>query len=184
LESEGAPVEFRNIRIQELPSSGVPAELTAPVDIGWRSLLTGLDLRGWKTSGASEGKWSVRNELLHAEGVRQEAEAVLWAEPVFGEVELVIDFRPAKPSEGAQPASASLEVRGEGDRVVSLPLPGAEPGKFARFHVALKRTEATVTQDGRAVATIPVALGREGRKVGLRSAGGPADFMNLYARDL
>src|SRR5262245_52764087 len=50
LESEGAPVEFRNIRIQELPSSNTPAELTAPADQGWRALFTGLDLRGWHTN--------------------------------------------------------------------------------------------------------------------------------------
>src|SRR5436189_919179 len=50
LESEGALVEFRNIRIKELPSSGASPELTAPLDLGWRTLFTGLDLRGWNTN--------------------------------------------------------------------------------------------------------------------------------------
>ena len=41
LESEGAPVEFRNIRLQEFaPSSHLDADLVAPVDQGWRSLFT------------------------------------------------------------------------------------------------------------------------------------------------
>src|ERR1041384_3540303 len=34
LESEGAPVEFRNIRLQELPSSTPPVDLVAPEDKG------------------------------------------------------------------------------------------------------------------------------------------------------
>ena len=51
LESEGAPIEFRNLRLKELPSSGAPEECSAPVDMGWRSLFTGLDLRGWQRGG-------------------------------------------------------------------------------------------------------------------------------------
>ena len=47
LESEGSPVEFRNIRIQELPPTGATAENSAPVDEGWKPLYNGVDLRGW-----------------------------------------------------------------------------------------------------------------------------------------
>src|SRR5258706_14788329 len=52
LESEGAPVDFRNIRIKELPSGNPAANLTAPEDTGLRTIFTGLDLRGWKTNAA------------------------------------------------------------------------------------------------------------------------------------
>jgi hypothetical protein len=53
LESEGAPIDFRNVRVKELPPSGAAADLTAPVDSNWRSLFTGLDLRGWQTNSAT-----------------------------------------------------------------------------------------------------------------------------------
>ena len=45
LESEGAPVEFRNLRIKELPSSNPAPELVAPTDPGWAPLYNGVDLQ-------------------------------------------------------------------------------------------------------------------------------------------
>jgi hypothetical protein len=57
LESEGAPVEFRNLRIKELPSTGADASNSAPLDPGWRALFNSVDLRGWRTSAA---RWRKR----------------------------------------------------------------------------------------------------------------------------
>src|SRR5262245_40254636 len=48
LESEGSPVEFRNIRLMELPSANAKPEAGAPVEEGFAPLYNGLDLRGWK----------------------------------------------------------------------------------------------------------------------------------------
>src|SRR4051794_41054073 len=61
LESEGAPVEFRSVRIKELPASRVAADLTAPLDMGFRAIFNGLDLRGWK----GNERWSAEGERLH-----------------------------------------------------------------------------------------------------------------------
>src|SRR5205814_4284689 len=98
LESEGAPVEFRNIRIQELPSSGAPPEMAAPMDLGWRTLFTGLDLRGWKTNAATAARWQVSGERLALRPGEPSAAATLWLEKDFGDAEFVLDCRPAKPS--------------------------------------------------------------------------------------
>src|SRR5688572_9655040 len=49
LESEGSPVHFKNIRIQELPSTNPPPEHVATADEGYKSLYTGTDLNGWQT---------------------------------------------------------------------------------------------------------------------------------------
>jgi len=68
LESEGAPVEFRNLRIRNFPSSGAPPELAAPVDLGWRTIFTGLDLRGWKTNAATAARWGASGETDCAQG--------------------------------------------------------------------------------------------------------------------
>ncbi|MHC4434039.1 MAG: 3-keto-disaccharide hydrolase [Planctomycetota bacterium] len=62
LESEGSEIHFKNIRIQELPSSDPPADVVAKEDRGFRCLYNGLDLRGWKQeriTGAREtGSWT------------------------------------------------------------------------------------------------------------------------------
>lgn len=64
LESEGAPVEFRNLRIKELPSTGANASNTAPLDPGWRAIFNSVDLRGWRTNAATAARWSVVGEKL------------------------------------------------------------------------------------------------------------------------
>ena len=78
LESEGAPVEFRNVRIKELPSSNPPANLTAPEDTGLRTMFTGLDLRGWKTNAATIQRWGVRGERLSLRAGEANLDATLW----------------------------------------------------------------------------------------------------------
>src|SRR5207253_7859031 len=48
LESEGAECHFKNLKIQELPSTNpTPAE-TANLDLGHRSLFDGLTFDGWE----------------------------------------------------------------------------------------------------------------------------------------
>src|SRR3954469_24094495 len=85
LESECAPVEFRNSRIKELPSSGAPAELSAPLDLGWRPLFTGLDLRGWKTNAATAARWRASGERLTLRDGQPSSESTLWTDQTFGD---------------------------------------------------------------------------------------------------
>src|SRR6185369_16656351 len=89
LESEGAPVEFRNVRIHELPSSNAPAELTAPVDQGWRTLFTGLDLRGWKTNSATVARWQAGGGRIALRAGEAKSEAMLHTQKDFCDAEFV-----------------------------------------------------------------------------------------------
>jgi hypothetical protein len=100
LESEGAPVEFRNLRIKELPPSGAAAEVTAPVDVGFRPIFTGVDLRGWKTNAAIASRWRVSGERLSLKEGEANPKATLWTEKDYGDAEFVLDCRPSKPAEG------------------------------------------------------------------------------------
>ena len=75
LESEGAPVEFRNLRLKELPSSGAAPELTAPLDLGWRPLFTGLDSRGWRTNAATAARWQAGGGRIALKGGEADAAA-------------------------------------------------------------------------------------------------------------
>ena len=110
LESEGAPVEFRNIRIKELPSSAAPAEMTAPLDQGWRTLFTGLDLRGWKTNAATVARWHSTGEHLVLRPGTPGAESTLWTTQEFGDAEFVVDARPAK-TEKPEPSVPAIQLR-------------------------------------------------------------------------
>ncbi|MCA9058574.1 MAG: DUF1080 domain-containing protein [Planctomycetaceae bacterium] len=49
LESEGGVVNYRNLRIQELPGEPLEDQYVAIADRGYRSLYTGVDLSGWQT---------------------------------------------------------------------------------------------------------------------------------------
>ena len=77
LESEGAPVEFRRLRIRELPDPRT----------GFQPLLSGKDLAGWQ--GATEGYEAVNGELRSKPGVGGN---LLTAEE-FGDFVLRFDFK-------------------------------------------------------------------------------------------
>lgn len=166
LESEGAPVEFRNIRIKELPSSGAPVERTAPLDQGWKSLFTGLDLRGWKPA----ANWKAGGERISAD----KSGGAIATENEFGEAEFLFDCRQAK--DATQPVVVFF-------RGTEIKLDGANAGKFQRYVVNVKGQTATVSRDGNEVGKVALAAGAPARS-SLEIRATSADFFNLFARDL
>jgi hypothetical protein len=52
-------VNFRNLRLRELPASSTPltAEQVATLDEGFRTLYNGLDFAGWAVPKAAETHW-------------------------------------------------------------------------------------------------------------------------------
>jgi hypothetical protein len=184
LESEGAPVEFRNIRIQELPSSGAPSDLAAPEDQGWTNLFTGLDLRGWKTNAATDARWKAGDEHILLKDGPFNPEAILWTEAAFGDAEFVVDYRAPKASDPKTGSSPALQVRGGQSKGADVKLPPAAPGKYQRTVVSVRGREVSVqcgddTQHFTMETGIPA-----GGSLGLCPAGGALEFMNVYARNL
>ena len=100
LEAEGSPIDFRNIRIKELPGTNPPPEVTAHKAEGFRPLFNGVDLRGWKQVKGNKGHWRVKDGIIEYDG-KSEAkgdERHLWTEESFGNFELIVDWRlPNKP---------------------------------------------------------------------------------------
>jgi hypothetical protein len=191
LESEGAPVEFRNLRIKELPSTGATAEVTAPLDPGWRSLFNGVDLRGWRVSSATAARWSVAKEKLTLmPAVATSAEkaatgATLWTTEEFADAEFVIDYEAPKSTAGQPIAAAVLFVRGRDGRGAPVRLVPIESGKFTRFIVTVQGRTLRV-QAGAATPqelSLPVDVPARG-VIGFEASAGAAVFMNLHARDL
>lgn len=96
LESEGSPVEFRNLRIKELPvKAALPPEQIAKPDEGFRSLYTGVDLSGWQVTPEIQKRWLIKDWNLEHDGQRGEGkeDPHLWSEEEFGDFVLVADWR-------------------------------------------------------------------------------------------
>ncbi|MBI3849302.1 MAG: DUF1080 domain-containing protein [Verrucomicrobia bacterium] len=185
LESEGAPVEFRNLRIKELPSSSAADELTAPADIGFRTLFTGLDLRGWKTNAATALRWQVGGNHIVLNAGEASPAAVLWTEKDFGDAEFVLDCRPAKPSDGKAAAVPSIQLRAGTGQGTTVNLEGATPANFQRFIITVKAREVIVKRNDKEKQQLTLPADAPARGAfGLRDVGGGVRFMNLYGREL
>lgn len=67
LESEGAEVHFRGLRINELPSTDPTPNETAEVHQGFETLYSGVDLSGWSPEPASDSAWRADDWILRSE---------------------------------------------------------------------------------------------------------------------
>jgi hypothetical protein len=106
LEAEGSECHFRNIRIQELPSSDPPAEETATEDEGFVSMYTGIDLSGWRDNPGHRGHWTVDDWILRYDGNSQAEgeEKHLWSSKSYRDFQLICDWRlPGEPALRPQP---------------------------------------------------------------------------------
>ena len=180
LESEGAPVEFRNIRIKELPSSHTPANLTAPEDTGLRAIFTGLDLRGWRTNDAIVQRWGVRGERLSLRAGEANPAATLWSEKDYGDAEFVFDCRPSKPAEGKPMTLPIVVVRG-----MEVKLADASAGNYLRYSLTARGNEIVVKRGDQESQRVLLPADAKARApFGLRDNGAAMELMNLYAREL
>ncbi len=100
LEAEGGEMEFRNIRILELPGTNPPPEVTALEARGFRPLYNGVDLRGWRQPVGHKGHWVADNWVLKYDG-KSKAEGEekhLWTQEKFKDFVLIVDWRlPREP---------------------------------------------------------------------------------------
>lgn len=184
LESEGAPVEFRQVRIKELPASDTAANMTAPVDNGLRTLFTGLDLRGWQTNAATATRWQAGGNRLVLKAGEAKSDAALWAEQPWVDFELVLDCRVEKAGETNKPVVPVVKMQLAGNFNFDIQLTGAT-NNYERFCIAVQRGELTVKRGEKAIEMIKLPAGTLGkRRIGLADVGAKVEFMNLYARDL
>jgi len=92
LESEGSPVEFRNLRIRELPErEALPPEAIANPAEGFLSLYNGRDFSGWRTGAGGEAGWRSRDWILECDGTKPGAPLI--GEAVSGDGVWILDWR-------------------------------------------------------------------------------------------
>jgi hypothetical protein len=93
LESEGSEVHFRNLRIQEHPSTGVAGADVATRDQGFVSIYNGSDLSGWRQAEGHAGHWQPQNWVLAYDGQSEAEEKDLWTAREYGDFTLIADWR-------------------------------------------------------------------------------------------
>jgi hypothetical protein len=93
LESEGSECHFRNIRIQELPSTNPAPEEIADATEGFQPLYNGVDFRNWKWQDGHAGHWKAGSARLTYDGNSEAEDKNLWTEKAYGDFILVCDWR-------------------------------------------------------------------------------------------
>ncbi len=93
LESEGSECHFKNVRIKELPSSNTPPEQTARGYEGFKQMLNGKDLGGWKVTEENKEVWSVNALHVVAKAGVKGSKLDLWSEKNYKDFTLVADWK-------------------------------------------------------------------------------------------
>jgi len=185
LESEGGPIDFRNIKVKELPSSGATDELTAPNDQHWRPLFNGLDLRGWQTNSPGSTRWRVEGERIHSAAGDPGPMNILWTDGTFGNVEFVVDCRPAKSGSAQEGTTPAVFLGGGQETNLEVKLEDGAPGKYKRFFIIVNGRDVSVRGENDPVRHLTLEPKAEShRALGLSGGAAGAEFMNIYVREL
>jgi hypothetical protein len=180
LESEGAPVEFRNLRIKDLPSSNPAASLVAPLDPGWMPLYNGSDLRGWRNAADAKSRWSVNGWQLALKPGADATRQTLWTEKEFGDVEFTLDIKPGKDATGEN--APTVLLHGRDGQTLEVKLTEAAPGKWSRARVQTSGQQLIVWVGDKEVERTAIPAGRS--SLGLKDTGAAVEFGNLHVREL
>ncbi len=126
----GDPVQFKNIRVTELPGT-TKAVSVAPMKIGndftgYTSLYNGKDLTGWKQDPGHADHWQSRGKVIHYDGQSKAKDKNLWTEKSYGDFILVCDWRWAGKAHGKRkrplldPATGEAKKGPDGKPVIVL----------------------------------------------------------------
>lgn len=199
LESEGAEVHFRDIRIQELPSSEPADSLVAEHDQGFVSMYSGLDLAGWSLNASAPDAWEVDDWRLRATG---QTPATLWSErPGFRDFAFFFDWHPVEGFPMAD--SAAVALLGRDDLLVHfgaadfglVEAAGAAthpttrltptPDEWNRLGIRLQGDTLAVSLNGSKVTTLWLdSPAPQPGPIGLRQIRGGFEVANLFVRAL
>jgi hypothetical protein len=188
LESEGSPVEFRNIRIQEFPSSGATAEQSAPAETDWKALYNGVDLRGWKSENLAAWQSADWRLLVKPDG---QAKAPLLSEKTYGDLELIVDFKapdklPANgPLGGIVVAGKTAVSFGAGKAPIVIAGDKLKAKAWHRVRLSKQNGKLNVYLNNELIESAPFTETVKGQwPVGLANEGQALEYANIYVREL
>ncbi len=96
LESEGSECHFRNLKIQELPSTNPAPDEIAQEYRGFVPMYTGIDLAGWRQTEGHAGHWRPKDWILQYDGkseAKEPKEKHLWTAKEYGDFQMIVDWR-------------------------------------------------------------------------------------------
>jgi hypothetical protein len=192
LESEGSPVEFRNIRLKELPSTGATAKESAPIAQGHRSLYNGVDLRGWRDEGVHG--WQASDWRLVNQGDSQE---ILWSDVELKNFELILDCKIDARKEKHPGGGIVLGHGDAGIELIPFELLTAKDGAhaavlkkmshgFHRLHIQVRNGVTELMVNGQSFALVKSNMAYPGRagRIGLLGSYVPIAISGMYVREL
>ncbi len=147
LESEGSPVDWRNLRIKELPATGATPAQSAPVE---DNLYDGRTLRGWKeVAGWKAGDWRLKAEV---------GAAPLRSEKELADFDLHLDW-----SWDADPATTvpPLILRaGDGQEIRLREMPAAKAKGWNQLIATRRGAKLALTLNGAPAGEVEVPTGQ------------------------
>ncbi|MCI0540147.1 MAG: DUF1080 domain-containing protein [Verrucomicrobiales bacterium] len=166
LESEGGEIFFRNLRLQEWPSSNAAPDQTATADQGFHSLYTGVDLSGWKQDAGHKGHWTSKDWILDYDGKSEGRDQNLWTDKDYRDFELICDWRfTRKPPTRKVPLMASngdYAVNDDGSRKMIEVPEGGYVGLYLRDsrdgEINIGSPPSSSATPGQRAATAPKVL--------------------------
>lgn len=170
LESEGGVVHYRNVRLKELPDTPIQEDQIAIASRGYRSVYSGLDLRGWHADDSEA--WSANNWVLKHTG--KETSTLKLKESV-DQIGAVVDVKLSKEATASLQAGP-YQVDLADDAVVNLL---ADPGRWNRFEFTQQKDQPVVLING-TPHDLEIAETSHGSLT--LTASGPVDFCNIYVR--
>ena len=187
LESEGGVVEYRNLRIKELPSAAtLPPEHVAQAGEGFVTLYTGTDFRGWQYPSGHTGHWVSKDWIIAYDGKSEAEDKNLWTERTFDDVVIVADWKRGDTAADTMPiAIAGVEFPAHARDAISRALaPTGEKPDWHRAIVTKRRGRLTVDIDGQSVLQdLALPGGASRTRIGLRHEGRPTEFANIFGRE-
>jgi len=180
LESEGGVVDYRNIKIRELPDTPIKPEDIAIANRGYRCLYSGVDLSGWKAS--SEG-WKSRNWNLVFDG-KGDSKQTLASDRSFGDFGFIVDVA----SKGDL-SKVAIKLRGSDAGKIDLGNPEfknflEKPGRWNRLEGKIRGNQLTLSLNGKHIYSARKISDLPANGPMILEAPGPVQWANIYVRNL
>jgi len=187
LESEGGVVQYRNIRIRELPSAGTLApEHVAQQDEGFTSIYTGTDFRGWQYPKGHEGHWVSKDWVIAYDGQSEAPDKPLSSEKAFTDISVIVDWRWRGERGDSLPFSVGTAELPDGARTAVAPAlatAGSEGG-WRRGMLTRRSGRLSLTIDSSSVFQDVTTAAPGAHPILLRHDGRPLEFANIFVREL